>query len=72
MPFVEELYEGYKKANALFATEIMKLIKEDDIIWIHDYQLMLLPQMLRQRLTFKNVSIAFFLHIPFPSSDLFR
>ena len=41
-----------------------------DLIWVHDYQLMLVPRLLRERLP--DARIGFFLHIPFPSEELFR
>lgn len=63
-------FEAYKKINQLFADKISELIKPGDVIWVHDYQLMLLPQMLRQKLP--DATIGFFLHIPFPSYEIFR
>ena len=63
-------WEGYKKINQLFADVLLNVINENDKIWIHDYQLMLLPGMLRKH--FPNISIGFFLHIPFPSYEVFR
>jgi trehalose 6-phosphate synthase/phosphatase len=66
----KEYFEAYKKVNQLFATRITEIIKPGDVIWVHDYQLMLLPQMLRQQIS--NVAIGFFLHIPFPSYEIFR
>ena len=48
----------------------MKIAKPGDIIWIHDYQLLLLPKLIREALP--NVTIGFFQHIPFPSYELFR
>ncbi len=66
----ESYWEAYKKANEHFAEEVLNEIQEDDIVWIHDYQLMLLPALIRQHFPF--ISIGFFLHIPFPSYELFR
>ncbi|HEY2722602.1 MAG TPA: bifunctional alpha,alpha-trehalose-phosphate synthase (UDP-forming)/trehalose-phosphatase [Chitinophagaceae bacterium] len=63
-------YEAYLQINRKFCIELMSLIQPDDIIWIHDYQLMLLPQMLRQQKP--NATIGFFLHIPFPSYEIYR
>ncbi|MCD6347597.1 MAG: bifunctional alpha,alpha-trehalose-phosphate synthase (UDP-forming)/trehalose-phosphatase [Bacteroidales bacterium] len=63
-------WEAYKHVNELFAKLITKFIREDDIIWIHDYHLMLLPQMIREE--FPKVSIGYFQHIPFPSFEIFR
>jgi trehalose 6-phosphate synthase/phosphatase len=62
--------EAYRKVNERFADVIVEEASDDDRIWVHDYQLMLLPTMLRQRLP--GASIGFFLHIPFPSSEVFR
>ncbi|HEY0040608.1 MAG TPA: bifunctional alpha,alpha-trehalose-phosphate synthase (UDP-forming)/trehalose-phosphatase, partial [Flavisolibacter sp.] len=49
---------------------VCELYKPGDVIWVHDYQLMLLPQMIRERLP--EATIGFFLHIPFPSYEIFR
>ncbi len=65
-----EQFEVYKQANQKFADEILKIATEDDVIWIHDYQQMLLPEMIRRKLP--GVTIGFFLHIPFPSYEVFR
>src|SRR5215217_2772604 len=62
-------FECYKSVNEKFAGEILKFAKKDDIIWIHDYQLMLVPQMVREALP--EVTIGFFLHIPFPAYPVF-
>ncbi|MBN2011217.1 bifunctional alpha,alpha-trehalose-phosphate synthase (UDP-forming)/trehalose-phosphatase [candidate division KSB1 bacterium] len=63
-------WEYYKLVNKLFFEEVKHIIKPGDTIWVHDYQLMLLPGMIRQE--FPDVRIGFFLHIPFPSFELFR
>lgn len=66
---------AYKEANALFANTIADEAQDGDLIWIHDYHLMLLPQLLRERLRAqgkKNIKIGFFLHTPFPSSEIYR
>jgi len=60
----------YKAVNQKFADAILEKADEDDIIWVHDYQLMLVPQMVREKRP--NISIGFFLHIPFPSFEIFR
>ena len=64
------LWDEYKKVNKIFCQTILAIIKPDDIIWIHDYQLMLLPMLLRQRIP--NLTIGFFLHIPFPPQEIYR
>jgi trehalose-6-phosphate synthase len=58
------------EVNELFAKMIISIYKPGDIIWVNDYHLMLLPAMLRRRLP--NAIIGFFLHVPFPSSEIFR
>jgi len=63
-------WEAYRKANHLFFLGIEEVYRPGDIIWVHDYQLMLLPRFLRER--FPDATIGFFLHIPFPHSDIFR
>ncbi len=60
----------YKQVNQKFANQIADILEPNDRIWIHDYQLMLLPKMLRE----KGVEnkIGFFLHIPFPDFEIYR
>ncbi|TSA39225.1 MAG: bifunctional alpha,alpha-trehalose-phosphate synthase (UDP-forming)/trehalose-phosphatase [Porphyromonadaceae bacterium] len=65
-----DYFVGYKEVNSRFCDEIIKVAKPGDFIWVHDYQLLLLPEMIRERLP--GVTIGFFLHIPFPSFELFR
>ncbi len=68
--FGQGYYESYRKANQLFYRELKKIIRPGDFIWIHDYQLFLLPGMVRN--DFPDASVSFFLHIPFPSYEVFR
>ncbi|MDG2304886.1 MAG: bifunctional alpha,alpha-trehalose-phosphate synthase (UDP-forming)/trehalose-phosphatase [Candidatus Binatia bacterium] len=70
MPLHVQGWEAYERANGQFADEVCRHYNDGDLIWVHDYQLMLLPQMLRDRLP--DARIGFFLHIPFPASELFR
>jgi trehalose 6-phosphate synthase/phosphatase len=63
-------WKTYEKINSIFCDAVAKLAKPDDVIWIQDYQLMLLPGLLRKRLP--EAKIGFFLHIPFPSFEMFR
>lgn len=63
-------WDSYVEVNQKFCDAIMKYAKDGDIIWVHDYQLLLLPQMLRDKLP--NASIGYFHHIPFPSYEIFR
>ncbi len=60
----------YCEVNKKFAAAIQSIAEPNDIIWIQDYQLLLLPNMVREKMP--DVSIGFFQHIPFPSFELFR
>lgn len=65
-----EYWETYKEVNNLFCRETIPFIEANDVIWVQDYQLMLLPKLIRDQ---KNdVNIGYFHHIPFPSYELFR
>ena len=68
--FTASFYEDYVQINKKFCKELLSILKPGDIIWIHDYQLMLLPQMIRHRRP--DAIIGFFLHIPFPSYEIYR
>lgn len=63
-------WTAYKSVNELFCRAISQIREEGDIIWIHDYQLMLLPKLLREK--FPDATIGYFHHIPFPSFEIFR
>ena len=63
-------FDAYVEVNERFADVVARHYQADDLIWVHDYQLFLLPDLLRQRLP--DARIGFFLHIPFPSEELFR
>lgn len=63
-------WADYYRMNQKFANRILEIYKPGDIVMIHDYHLLLLPSMLRQRIP--HMYIAFFLHIPFPSSEFLR
>ena len=66
----QENWDYYKKVNQKFFEVSESYIEDGDTIWIHDYQLMLLPQLIREK--YPNTKIGFFLHIPFPSYEIFR
>ncbi len=66
----DDMWAAYQEVNYKFFQETEKHLREDDMVWVHDYQLMLLPKLIRER--FPNISIGFFLHIPFPSYEVFR
>lgn len=63
-------WKSYKQVNHHFCEEVLKVVQPGDYVWVHDYQLMLLPQLLRQKLS--DIEIGYFLHIPWPSFELFR
>ena len=63
-------WEAYCRANQLFADVVEGVAERDEVIWIHDYHLLMLPKYLRERLP--DAKIGFFLHIPFPSYDTLR
>jgi trehalose 6-phosphate synthase/phosphatase len=63
-------WEAYRSVNERFADIAAAHYRPGDMIWVHDYQLMLVPQFLRERL--RDARIGFFLHIPFPSYEVFR
>ncbi len=66
----QQLWETYVRVNQKYCEEVIKIANPDDTIWVHDYQLLLLPHMLRTMLP--NSTIGFFQHIPFPSYEIFR
>lgn len=68
--FEKEYWESYKTVNQKFADVVLEHVEDGDQVWIHDYQLFLLPELIRQQKP--GVSIGFFLHIPFPSYEIFR
>lgn len=73
--FDEAAWDAYRDANCLFANTIANEVTDGDLVWVHDYHLMLLPQMLREQLRAlgkENIRIGFFLHTPFPSSEIYR
>ncbi len=68
--YKKRFWEAYKKVNQKFCNELSKLIKPNDIVFIQDYHLMLLPKLLRERCP--DAKIGFFLHTPFPSVEVFQ
>ncbi len=62
-------FDGYRQVNDKFATAVADAAEPNAVVWIHDYQLQLVPGMLRERRP--DLRIGFFLHIPFPPSELF-
>ncbi|PKP57628.1 MAG: bifunctional alpha,alpha-trehalose-phosphate synthase (UDP-forming)/trehalose-phosphatase, partial [Candidatus Altiarchaeales archaeon HGW-Altiarchaeales-2] len=65
----ENYWNFYNEVNKIFCDALMEILRKDDIVWIQDYHLMLLPKILRGKI--QDISIGFFLHIPFPSYEIF-
>jgi len=63
-------WEAYERVNEHFADAVAAHHRPGDVVWVHDYQLMLVPQLLRRRIP--EARIGFFLHIPFPASEIFH
>ncbi|MFC1538348.1 bifunctional alpha,alpha-trehalose-phosphate synthase (UDP-forming)/trehalose-phosphatase [Candidatus Latescibacterota bacterium] len=68
--YEKKMWNSYRHVNEIFCKTVLKEVQPGDIIWVHDYQLLLLPQMLREKNP--DLTIGFFLHIPFPSFEVFR
>ncbi len=68
--YKSEYWEAYKKVNQKFADKTLEVLNDGDTIWIHDYQLLLVPEMIKSKKP--DVTVGFFLHIPFPSFEVFR
>jgi trehalose 6-phosphate synthase/phosphatase len=72
------LHMAFKRVNEIFTASILDLVRPGDIVWVHDYHLMYVPSMLRHSAALEQKSaehafkILFFLHIPFPTSQIFR
>lgn len=66
----EDQWDAYQMVNQVFADTLKPYLRQGDKIWIHDYHLFLLPRLIRSYMP--TADIAFFLHIPFPSSEVFR
>lgn len=60
----------YRDANQRFADKVLEIAQPEDLVWVHDYQLMLVPAMLHEAMP--ELRIGFFLHTPFPSFETFR
>jgi trehalose 6-phosphate synthase/phosphatase len=65
-----DYWAQYQRVNEIFCDTVMEIIKPDDLVWVHDYHLMLLPRLIRERMP--HVPIGFFLHVPFPDYEIFR
>jgi trehalose 6-phosphate synthase/phosphatase len=70
IPLDAKGWDVYRQVNRKFADATVAVYRPGDLIWVHDYQLLLVPSMLREQLP--EARIGFFLHIPFPSAEIFR
>ncbi|KGM56575.1 alpha,alpha-trehalose-phosphate synthase [Lysobacter arseniciresistens ZS79] len=66
--YSRETWDAYRRVNALFADRLAPLLRDDDVVWIHDYHLIPLASLLRERGV--RCRLGFFLHVPMPSSDI--
>jgi len=66
----DEHWAPYEQANTAFARRIMDIYRPGDLIWVHDYHLLLVPKLLR--LLVPDVYVGLFVHTPWPSSEVFR
>ncbi|CAE6437338.1 unnamed protein product [Rhizoctonia solani] len=70
IPVQDEGFAAYRQANQAYANAILAVLKPGDLIWIHDYHLLLVPRMVRNGSP--EAHIGLFVHTPFPSSEVFR
>jgi trehalose 6-phosphate synthase/phosphatase len=73
MNYTAEGWDAYVEGNQTFCRTVSGIIEGGELIWVHDYHLMLLPECIRGHLRDRQLQakIGFFLHIPFPSSEVF-
>ncbi|KAI6029859.1 glycosyltransferase family 20 protein [Pisolithus microcarpus 441] len=71
---VDANYEEYEQANQAFASRLASVLKPGDLVWVHDYHLLLVPRLLRVAMGERGTDliIGLFVHTPFPSSEVFR
>lgn len=68
--YLKRYWDAYQKVNRRFAEAVVRNYREGDLIWVHDYQLTLVPALVREKIP--HARIGFFWHIPWPSSEVFR
>ncbi len=68
--YEEDYWDSYERVNRIFCDKVLEAAGPDDLVWVHDYHFLLLPGLLRKRRA--GLRVGFFLHIPFPSFELFR
>lgn len=67
--FTIKNYNAYVEYNRIFCDKVCETVEDGDIVWVHDYHLMLLPEMLKKR-SKKDFKVMFFLHTPFPPAEI--
>lgn len=70
MRFKEDWWESYVRVNTKFAEAVLPTLKPGDTVWVHDYHLFILPELIKAARP--DVRVGFFLHTPFPSYEVFR
>jgi trehalose 6-phosphate synthase/phosphatase len=70
LSFDRTAWHDYQRVNERFAEAVLEVVQPGDTVWVHDYQLALVPHMLRERGL--DCAMGFFLHIPFPSHETYR
>jgi trehalose 6-phosphate synthase/phosphatase len=70
IPLESQNWDAYRRVNQRFANAVVDELEPGDLVWVHDYHLMLVPGMVRERRP--DARIGFFLHIPFPAPEVFR
>jgi len=68
--FEDRFWADYERVNERFCDAVMQVARPDDVVWVQDYHLLLLPRLLKERMP--DLSVGFFLHIPFPEYEIFR
>ena len=70
IPLHVQDWDAYERVNRRFAEAVAAHHRPGDLVWVHDYQMMLVPKLVRELVP--GARIGFFLHIPFPASEVFR
>ncbi|WP_028873353.1 bifunctional alpha,alpha-trehalose-phosphate synthase (UDP-forming)/trehalose-phosphatase [Psychroserpens burtonensis] len=68
--FENTYWDSYKAVNQKFADAVLEHVEDGDTVWVHDYQLLLVPKLIKDKKP--NTTVGFFLHIPYPSYEIFR
>ncbi|KUG00907.1 hypothetical protein AM587_10015523 [Phytophthora nicotianae] len=69
---MEKMWQAYVATNQAFADAVQEVYEEGDLVWIQGYHLTLVPQMVQNLFPNDNICLGFFMHIPFPSAELYR